>query len=426
MNPIEERIAKAISELMSDEEVLSASLAESIAERCHIKGLTAAHVLDGKAPKAIAALWLRERLLVKPAIRTAASQDKPYPLLPFSQIVFNSIKAGNEQAWTFPFTLRMKSEYADAEKLRHAIEIAIDAHPVLSMRIDGDGMQHYEMGYRTPYLAYSITEREEWIYLEMVVNRILGDATSFVVFMHDVFKVYEGKTIAHDAYLEYLQEYQEHTLSKDYAKHKNALNHQFDDIECSARPCSENHDDWGVLGVLQVEIPVTTTPILTLAVAEAMMDYNHENEAVLTWAYMGRETREQQSIFGSLHRDIPLLFRRSDGTASQRLAMAKKILEQGIVNSDYPYTALSNIRDYWTKAVNVLVQPKIESMFEDCPIPFEIVMPEGTVPAYCMLDIEMTEGDNHITIKYSSSHYSESDMCRFGGMIAEKIKEIKA
>lgn len=426
MNPIEERIAKAMSELMSDEEVLSASLAESIAERCHIKGLTAAHVLDGKTPKAIAALWLRERLVAKPKVQTVAPHSKPYPLLPFSQIVFNSIKAGNEQAWTFPFTLRMKSEDVDAEKLSRAIKTAIDAHPVLSMRIDDDGMQHHEKGYRTPYLSYSITEREEWLYLELVVNRVLGDAASFVVFMQDVFNAYEGKTIAQDTYLEYLQEYQEHTLSTDYANHKNALSTQFDDIECSARPCSEDHEDWGVLGVLQVDIPVTTTPALTLAVAEAMMDYNHEDEAVLTWAYMGRETREQQNIFGSLHRDIPLHFRRSDGTANQRLAMAKKTLEQGIVNSDYPYTALSKNRDYWTKAVNVLVQPKVESMFEDCPIPFEIVMPEESVPAYCMLDVEMTEGDNHITIKYSSSHYSESDMCRFGGMIAEKIKELNA
>lgn len=95
------------------------------------------------------------------------------------------------------------------------------------------------------------------------------------------------------------------------------------------------------------------------------------------------------------------------------------------MNSDYPYTALSNRRDYWTKAVNVLMQPKADGLLTDCSIPFEIVMPQESVPAYCMLDVEMTEGDNHITIKYSSSHYSESDMCRFGEMIAEKIKEVK-
>lgn len=427
MNPIEERIARAMSELCPDETQLSASLAESIAEKCHVNGLTAAHVLEGKTPQAIAALWLRQRLTQKNITPSSTISEKAFPLLPFSQIVFNSIREGNEQAWTFPITLRTKSQNVDTEKLRLSVEKAIDAHPVFSMRIDDEGMQHYEQGYRTPYLSYTIREEEEWIYLEFVANRILGDAASLALFLRDICNAYEGRALAQDTYIEYLQWYQDHKLSAEYNQHREALHRQFDEVDCPARPDSPLKPNLGLLGVHQVEIPATTSPILTLAVAEAIMDYCDTDEAVLTWAYLGRETAEQQAIFGSLHRDIPLHFSRSEAPHQERLDIAKKKkLEQGIICSDYPYTALCTRRDLWANAVNVLVQPRAEILPSDGMLQFELVMPEGSMPAYCMLDVEMTEGDNHILIKYSSSHYTEEKISRFGGMIAEKIKEIIA
>lgn len=426
MNPIEECIARAMSELCPDETQLSASLAESIAEKCHVNGLTAAHVLEGKTPQTIAVLWLRQRLTQKNITPSSTISEKTFPLLPFSQIVFNSIKDGNEQAWTFPITLRTESQNVDAGKLRLSVEKAIDAHPVLSMRIDDRGMQHYEQGYRTPYLSYTIREEEEWVYLDFVANRILGDAASLALFLQDICKAHEGRTLNRDSYIEYLQWYQDHKLSAEYNQHREVLHKQFDEVDCPARPVSASKTELGLLGVHQVEIPATTSPVLTLAVAEAIMDYCNSDEAVLTWAYLGRETAEQQAIFGSLHRDIPLHFCRSEAPPQERLGVAKKKLEQGIICSDYPYTALCTRRDLWANAVNVLVQPRLETLPSDGMLQFEFVMPEGPMPAYCMLDIEMTEGDNHIIIKYSSSHYTKEDISWLGGMIADKIKEIIA
>lgn len=437
MNPIEKCIHEAICQIGDGDDKPTKEWAEGIVRHCRIKGLTADHVLQGKTPAGIAAIWMHHRLTAldtPPA--ECAQKDKRYPLLPFSKTVHDDITQHHDGTarWTFYILLRAKADEVDADRLGAAVQSAIENHPMMAMHITEDGQQWHEPGYRTPYLSACVYEQDEYVYLSLTINRILGDATSFILLAQNIWRAYKCETLPHDAYLHYLQQYQQHTHTAEYAEQARLLKRQYGSPSYPLLPIPDSPEGKlphttcipytmepeyaGQLPALFRRERISVNAFYCLATALAIMDYNHTNEAGLTWAYMARETPLQMTIFGSLHRDIPMHIERTQDTTPQQLiTQLHNQMEQGIMHSDYPFTLLSPPDSPWHTAVNVLVQPNPTEAMEGSPAAFEFVPTGQDTESYCMLDIDITLQPLTLTFRYSSRHYTEQSIRRFAALI---------
>lgn len=438
MNPIEERIAKAFSGAGAGDGILSRDCAERIVALCNIKGLTPEDVMQGCTPKGTFTIWLHRCMATRSERKSDTTQSQAFPLLPFSQLVFNDIKKDKKaaKAWTFHILLRAKSDEIDVEKLTAALEQAIGNHPVFAMHISEDGKQTYEKSYRTPYLSTKVYSEEGYVYLSLSLNRILGDATSFVLFAQNIWRAYRGDPLPHDGYLRYLQQYKWITKSKSYQEHGVWLAQQYDHPTYPLLPTPDSPQ--GMLHTNSSFSPYIVCPdyadklpamfrkerispnaFFCLATALAIMDFNCTDQAGLTWAYMGRETREQMSIFGSLHRDIPMKITKTEAKTEMvsLFTQLQEQMEQGIIHSDYPFTLSSPADSPWHTAINVLVQPSLAEAMEDCPAKFEFMPVAHSSESYCMLDIDINLEPLTLTFNYSPKHYREESIRRFASLI---------
>lgn len=451
MNPIEKRIAEVFESMAIQGGITDKDAAELIVQQCHIKGLTTEDIIDGKTPKAIAERWMHRRMSAQ-TIQTENNADgKHYPLLPFSKVVHDDVSS----RWTFPITLRAKEEEIDAKRLEQAVKHVLSHHPIFSMHIDEDGTHWFDRSYRSPYINIEVTSQDGYVYLSLTQNRILGDATSFVLLAQNIWRAYRDEELPHDGYLNYLNKYEQQTHTHEYAEHAEWLAHQYDTPTYPLLPQQDSAE-----GLLPESIPtpfifqpdyteqlmafsqkehISINAFYCLTAALAIMDYNGTEEAGLTWAYMGRETREQMYIFGSLHRDIPLILTKRCATTTdcnttttdcntiaadynalktkELLSQLREQMEQGILHSDYPFTLLSPKDSPWHTAVNVLVQPSIADAFDSCPANFELVPTNQTAESYCMLDIDITLSPLTLTFNYSPRHYTRQSIQRFADLI---------
>lgn len=405
-----------------------------------LSGLTEAHIREGKTPRGIAELWLHDKLS---GIKSMGPVDDTvtgtFPLLPFSQVVFDSMRDGGVDRWTFCVTMRTSAMQVDVERLRTAVETVLQHHPIFSMRIDDSGLQHYERNYRTPYISFDISEENGEVCFLVRANRILGDATSFALLLNNISLAYMGEPLPKDNLLHFLHERQRHPLSPSWEKSRERLcsacessrewlHSQFDNLTAPTTITPDipfGKEEHSSLAIWQeslegYSIQDNANTVLTLATALAIMDYNDTDEAALTWAYVGRETAEQQAIFGSLHRDVPFVLSRKENVSyGEMLAEARRQIEQGIIHSDYPYTFLAERRDVWRNAVNVLIQPTFVP--EMCGAQWSFSLLPASDEAYCALDVEFTQSPLTLTIKYSSGNYGEQSIQRFASLIKKNI-----
>lgn len=430
---IENRIAEAMAQVTTEPAGLTPdNAAEEIAASAHINGLTADHVRRGQTPSAIATQWLQSRLegTSSTGQATPENRDGRFALLPYSQVVYDSMKQGNAEAWTFALTLQTEAERVDAQQLRNAMETALDAHPIFRTHIDEQGQQYYDASQRTPYFQYDIQTDSAHVSLSIQANRILGDGSSFLLLLSDLDRAYHGLPIPTDPYYRYLRQHEAHRGSHEYRQHAETLHAEFDGMECLTHPLPDMpfgtdaiqanlnidlSDLANAIRKLQEREKSSLNVIVTLASALAIMDYNHTDEAALTWAYAGRENTAEQHIFGSLHRDIPVRVSRSSSDSPHRLLQTiKEDMRRGVTCSDHPYTFLATDRTRWQQAVNVLLQPRLTPHFCDadwCLLPHSSI--PSPQPANCLFDIEIGESPLCLTLRYASPCYSDASIQRF-------------
>lgn len=371
------------------------------------------------------------------------NSNKRYPLLPYSQLVFDMMKTEPDVYWS-DFSVRIKKSDVDICRLKHAIETALRNHPVLSMVVDSEGMQHYEPQqdiFHGQFYSVDFRENGDYFYLDTKANRILGDAQSTLIVFTNVLKAYRGEPIIKDDYLAYLERIEQYKRSESYAKHKLHLEQEFDNLNCSIRPQTDfpihtdktaiedilTEDYSGMadrLPILQRERLISHTAFFSLCAALAIMDYNDTDHAALTWAYIGRDNKLEEYIYGSLHCDIPMKIYRTDDTEGL-FRQVRRQMRSGIAHSSYPYTLTKPHTKRWNYAVNVLQQPRIETVMQLAPFPFEVLEPERDTPqkAYSLLDIEIyNEPKLTIVYRYSATHYKRESMQRFANMVRKNAE----
>lgn len=361
-----------------------------------------------------------------------------YPLLPYSQLVFDLQKI-YPGIYTTESVVRLNKREVDIPRLKAAIEKAIRNHPVFMMHVDEQGQQEYAPqtdALHGQYHSVDFQEEGENVYITLKGNRILGDGHSDVMIIKDVMRAYCGLALHPDKYLDYLQKMEEHKLTPRYVANRQWLEVAFDNIACPVHPKTDfpldaNEmpdegtlaDDYSTLqealtGFAQSSL-LSHTAFFSLCAALAMMEYNGCDEAALTWAYDGRESEEEQYIYGSLHRDIPFTIQ----TCSQKddlIRSTRKQIRDGIAHSSYPYTLTPPHTDIWNYALNVLVQPTQQEKSMDLPFAFEIIDQPSDKPAiaYSLLDVEIYEKNKLIiNYRYSATHYKPESIRRFAALV---------
>ena len=368
--------------------------------------------------------------------------DTPsYPLLPYSQLVFDMQKSSPE-VYTTGAVMRLEKSEVDMARLRSAIAQAIGNHPAFQMHIDADGYQQFEPlpdVLHGQYHSIDFVEHDDSVDVHLKGNRILGDAISDGILTEDIARAYQELPLQKDHYLEYLQLKEEDKRTARYIADKQWLEAKYGQVACSVHPHTDvplqetDAPEEGQLpenySALRAALQesgekhfLSLTGFFSLASALAIMEYNGTDEAALTWAYEGRETEQEQRIYGSLHRDVPFKINIQypiSNFKSNLIREARNQIRSGIAHSSYPFTLTKPHTDIWNYALNVLVQPSVERLIKELPFSVRIVDPEeGNHIAYSLLDVEILDGEQlFINYRYSATHYKESSIRRFAALV---------
>ncbi len=373
------------------------------------------------------------------------TNDNPtYPLLPFSQLVYDMTKWAPGIYAIYKLSLRIYG--ISLTMVRNILEKVLLNHPVFQMRVNRKGMQFAEKNvnpFDGPYHKIILKQEEGYLLMELYMNRLLGDERSLQILIKDIIDTYFGKTIEKDKYWEYVAKIEFNKESVHYKNSKNWLLEEYTS-DLPVRPTIDRWCLWTILparaGVCTIDMSyihkkimslndekhLTLDGFMSLCTGLAIAEYCGTDAAALTWAYDGREAPEEQHIFGSLHRDVPFKISRKSKLERGEMASREELIREarnqiraGIAHSDYPYTLTPPYTKRWNYAVNVLRVYDINEVLKYIPVPFEILSMPSPRFAYAMLDVEILEKTDslYIRFRYSATHYRESSIRRFADLI---------
>lgn len=368
--------------------------------------------------------------------RVVVRRRKTYPLLPFSQLVYEIIR-WMPKIYTFTIDFRVKG--VSKQDALAAIKMGFENHPVFRTRVDCRGRQYYKPEtnvLKGSFHSVKVCEQNNQLQVSVRMNRILGDEYGMGVLLDDIIRAYMGMPLEKDDYFGYLEYIEQQKQSKYYADSKNWLVEQFEKSDIPVRPTIDRKCVTTLLppkaGVLEADYTdlrggiqhLAQTDLLnmdgffSLCTALAIADYCGTETAALTWAYKGREKAEEQRVFGSLHKDVPFKISRSDDR-KQLIKQARNQIRSGIAHSDYPYTLTAPYNKRWNYAVNVLRVADWQTLLQDTPVDVEILPIKPLRFAYAMLDVEIHESEQSLKLcfRYSATHYREESMQRFSGLV---------
>ena len=369
------------------------------------------------------------------------ANNPTYPLLPFSQLVYEMTRwSSNVYAQRMAFRDVGGANHID--RWRQALEAAFFNHPVFCSRIDWRARQYSDPAENILEGKYHHVELQthgDDLIINGRISRILGDGTSLTILMDDINRAYRGEVLPDDDYWGYLEYVEQQKQSEHYSKSHDWLVNEFADESIPVRPTIDRRlwtffspqvgtfiSDYTLLRKSIVhfakEQELTLEGFFSLCAALAIAEYSNTDAAALTWAYKGRERPEEQRVFGSLHRDIPFVIKmKGEGVKAkgELIRQARNQIRQGIAHSDYPYTLTAPYNKRWNYALNVLRVEDEQELIKFLPQPVELLPYPPQKYAYALLDVEIHESFEHLHIiyRYSATHYKESSILRFAALV---------
>ena len=369
-------------------------------------------------------------------------QIKKYPLLPFSQLVYD-IPCWWRQVYRFPFVYKWIEGIKERECIEQAVRAALLNHPVFSSMIDWRGRQYSitpKHILRGKYHRFSFCVEGSDLLITARLSRVLGDGKSMEILKEDILRAYKDESLERDDYWGFLEYVEQQKQSNHYRISHDWLINEFSDESIPVHPTldrrlwtllppkaglyktdySDLHDKINQLAETEF---LSMDGFFSLCVALAIAEYCGTDAAALTWAYEGRERPEEQRIFGSLHRDIPFQIRNLKfeilNHKSNLIRQARNQIRSGIAHSDYPYTLTKPYTKRWNYAVNVLRVPDEEEVRKHLPASLELLPLPKQKFAYALLDVEIHELSDGLALwyRYSATHYKESSIHHFAALV---------
>ena len=365
-----------------------------------------------------------------------------YPLLPYSRLVFDATRC-QPDVYRFLAVLRWHGGAAQKEKAENALRTTLANHPVFASRVDSRGRQYMaepEDILHGQYHDIDVSVLGVDLLITARMSRILGDGKSAQILAEDILRAYHDAPLAPDDYWGYVAALERRKTQPHYSISQTWLTNEYADTSVPVRPTMDRKclftlrppksglyqadytDLHAKIQSLSEKSYLSFEGIFSLCTAMAIAEYCGTDEAALTWAYEGRETPEEQRIFGSLHRDIPFHIRNSKIENRQSLIReTRNQIRSGIAHSDYPYTLTAPYTKRWNYAVNVLRVPDEEDMKALLPEQIELLPAPPQKYAYALLDVEIHEhpGTLALWFRYSATHYKQSSIRRFAALIRQ-------
>ena len=253
------------------------------------------------------------------------SENYKYPLLPYSQLVYDSTRRVSS-VYSFSRTFHWHGGAAQKEKAENALRTALANHLVFGMHVDWHGRQYKtepEDILHGQYHDIDLSVQGVDLVIKTRMSRILGDGKSVQILAEDILRAYKGMPLEPDDYWGYVAAFERCKAEPHYRISQTWLSNEFVDASVPVRPTIDRKCLFAIFppkaGLYQADYTDLHTKIQNLAethhlsmdgffslcAALAIAEYCGTDEAALTWAYEGRETQEEQRVFGSLHRDIP-------------------------------------------------------------------------------------------------------------------------
>ena len=376
------------------------------------------------------------------------NHQSKYPLLPYSQLVWEMTR-WMPGVYRFPVTLRWKDGAKETDRIVQAIRMALENHPVFSMRVDWKGMQYASEKkdiLQGSFHYVNLSKDGDDVLIQAELNRILGDGRSMEILLEDVERAYNNLPLESDDYWGYVARYEQQKTSSHYRISHDWLINEFSDESVPVRPTIDKRriatllppkaglyeDDYTALHEklenLKNEQFISYEGIFSLSVALAIADYCGTESAAVTWAYEGRETEEEQRIFGSLHRDVPFQITNIQlpitNNQSALIRLARNQIRSGIAHSDFPYTLTAPYTKRWNYAVNVLRVPDPEDLQSLTGLPLEIESIPEQKYAYALLDVEIVENVDTLRLqfRYSATHYKPESIRKFAALVRKYVE----
>jgi hypothetical protein len=370
-----------------------------------------------------------------------------YPLLPFSQLVFDMTRWG-VGFYLFPVLIKWHDGAKEKKHIERAIRAALANHPVFQMRVDWLG-NHYSSPLKDMFHGrfhdIALSVRGDDLIIQAQISRILGDGKSIEILLDDIRRAYEGLPLEPDNYWGYVARFEQHKTDPHYRISQYWLINEFANTSVPVRPTTDQKRLFTLLppkpGIyksdytdLQAKIRnlskknfLSLDGLFSLCTSLAIAEYCGTDEAALTWAYEGRETPEEQRIVGSLHRDIPFKINHKSKTINHKsdlIRLARNQFRSGIAHSSYPLTLTKPHTHIWNFALNVLVQHTMQEKTIEIPFAFEPIETNATPNiAYSLLDVEIYDGETLlINFRYSATHYKESSIRRFAALVRKYVE----
>lgn len=372
------------------------------------------------------------------------SENSKYPLLPFSQLVYDMAR-WMPGIYRFPMTFVWENGSKEKERIEYAIRKAIQNHPVFAMHVDWNGMHYAGQNsdlLHGSYMQIDTEEKGDDLVIEAHFSRILGDGRSGQILIEDVQRAYAGLPLETDDYWGYVARYEQSKSEPHYLNSKAWLEREYADESVPVRPTIDRKCLWTILppkaglftddytslreqiNRIVEDSHLTLDGIFSLCAALAIADYCGTDMAALTWAYEGREHPEEQRIFGSLHRDVPFKIRRSKiANRESAIREARNQIRSGIAHSDYPYTLTAPYNKRWNYAVNVLHWKDLEDFLSTTGLPLRLEPMPKQKYAYALLDIEIVEHVESLQLRYrySATHYKPESIQRFAALVRKYV-----
>lgn len=343
----------------------------------------------------------------------------------------------------------------DAQKLREAIKMAVDAHPYLKTRFvqhDGDVMQIRRDEEPVEILMETLAEKPDTdffqsrvrpfnlykdtlyrfeiytfgddVYMFMDIHHTIFDGFSSFFLLEDIQKVYDGQTIEKETYTAFdfaLDEYRL-TNSEKYTEAAEYFNGLLEGVSTVAYPKSKTVDvcdngsmditiEGNAISAFCKEQGVTPNSYFLTQFMHVLHVVTRESDIAVTTINNGRQNQRMLGIMGMFVKTIPVVSSVTD-TSKTVAEMVHEMNEQILETQSrdfYPFTKMVELYGLHPQIMFVFqpggdatepTEERFALSLNQTKFPFEVIV--------------MPHGDDYLVrIKYDAHLYSRKDMQQF-------------
>ena len=421
-------------------------------------------IFDGRTPKEIARLYEKaaEKGIESIELRNEKAMKADHALSDEQFFMLDyQLRYPKSTAWNISLLLKFGSD-TDMERLKKAVDSALKAHPVFSIRYVFDEntqlVQKYnpDMVFDTPIEVISeadfVDESEDLVqpfnllnepmyrvrifkterggYLFLDLHHSIADGTSIHILVRDISKVYSGEPLERDYYFVSFEDREEKKKSHLFEEARDYYETLLGGQDWDTCLKTDTETDRNTYGNMSVMIPIDELSykklndmydigknafyIATAALAIAV--YNGSENIRVSWVYSGRQTASDKNVIGALLRGLYVGIRFGENkTLKELFDDVKTQVDKNIYYSFYPYPGPEHFSEDCDDA-SIIYQADLRSIAANGMLDFTIVeIPYKTDCADNLLDIEIHNTDEgcKLYMDYNACAYKEESIYRF-------------